>query len=378
MRQAITLFAGSIGPEGIPHSRFPSHTPQLIAGFALFWVLQIADHHLYFGDTPFANSLLPRIDGVFDFFSKHIDPHTGLVAGLPDDVWQYVDWVTTWGATDAHPDKGVPTAGRKSNCHTFFSMLYAYTLGQAAQLARAVGRPHLADEWDACISPVVRGIRAHCFDGRYFTDSTVDACAGQEDVHSQHCQVFAVLSGAARAGPGSVADPKKLLSEAFAPDSTLSKCSYVMKFYALRAMALAGDDVYEAYWPRAWDPWRHMLRNNLSTWEEDDVRQRSDCHAWGSVPVYEYCTEVAGVRPVAAGCGKVLFRPRLRLTESLEAKVALGRENVAMVRWVTGESGEVKVSLELEKEVEVVTQLPGLEVVEHGVVGKVELVWRKD
>jgi hypothetical protein len=120
-----------------------------------------------------------------------------------------------------------------------------------------------------------------------------------------------------------------------------------MKFYALRAYALAGDDAYEAFWVCVWDPWRAMLADNLSTWKKDDVRQRSDCHAWGSVPVYEYCTELAGIRPIALGSAKVLFKPRVRLSESVEAKVALGRENLATVSLSTRAGGKKHIELRL-------------------------------
>lgn len=359
MRQAITNFASSVTPEGLTQSRFPSHVPQIIAGFSLYWILQVCDHHLFFGDTPYARSFLPRIDGVLDFFASHTDA-LGLVSGLPPDVWQYVDWVTTWGATDEHPDKGVPTSGRKSNRHTYFSMLYSFVLQKAAQLVRAVGRPGHADEYEARSASLLRAIRTHCFDGRFFTDSTADVADAL--AYSQHCQVFAVLCGAS---PPS--DSARLLTESFA-EPRFSKCSYVMQFYALRAFALAGDDTYEAAWARVWSPWRAMLANNLSTWEEDDVRQRSDCHAWGSVPVYEYCTELAGVQPTAPGATKLLFKPRVRLSEAIEAKVALGKDNLATVNWSTGVGGEKRIELQLEKAVEVISQLPGGGKEEHGVV----------
>lgn len=131
---------------------------------------------------------------------------------------------------------------------------------------------------------------------------------------------------------------------------------------------MAGDDVYEGQWKRVWEPWRAMLGNNLSTWEEDDVRQRSDCHAWGSVPVYEYGTELAGIRPIAPGCAKLLFKPRVRLSEAVEAKVALGRDNIATVSWSTGAGGEKEIELRLEKKVEVVSQLPRGAEEEQGVL----------
>lgn len=414
MRQAITSFGASVLSEGLTQSRFPSHVPQIIAGFPLYWVMQVCDHHLYFGDAAFSRSFLPRIDGVLDFFDQHVNAR-GLVSGLPSDVWQYVDWVTTWGATDDHPDKGVPTAGRATNCHTFFSMLYAIVLRQAAGLARAVGRPGHADEYETRADSLVAAIKTHCYDGRFFADTTTDALTSSgPTAYSHHCQVFAVLCGACGEN-----DRVRLLTESFAAEAgRFSKCSYVMQFYALRAFSLAGDQAYETFlWPRVWQPWRGMLANNLSTWEEDDVRQRSDCHAWGSVPIYEYCTELAGVQPIAAGAGKILFKPRLRLTNRLDAKVCLGANNVASVAWqvvssgnahgpmvndaapvgpgvVHGESrntpdedsergistqdGAYKVVLQLERPVVVVSELPGGSNVDHGLVSHIALTWRPE
>ncbi|KAJ5174586.1 Bacterial alpha-L-rhamnosidase [Penicillium canariense] len=367
MRQAITNFAASVTPNGLTQSRFPAHVPQVIAGFSLYWILQVCDHHLYFGDTRFARGFIPRIDGILDFFDAHIDD-LGLVSGLPQIVWQYVDWVTTWGATDDHPDKGVPMSGRKSNRHTYFSMIYAWTLQKVACLVRDLGRPGHAAEYEARAVSLVDAIRAHCYDGQFFTDSTADVA--DELSYSQHCQIFAVISGAASSD-----DSVRILTQSFKSDR-FSKCSYMMRFYAFRALTLAGEDIYESFWESMWAPWRKMLANNLSTWEEDDVRQRSDCHAWGSVPIYEYCTEVAGVQPIAAGSAKIFFKPRLRLTQALEAKVALGRDNLATVSWKSGSDNEKIVELRLEKPVEVVSQFPGAKRQEHGVVDHLSFVFK--
>ncbi|KAJ5090787.1 Bacterial alpha-L-rhamnosidase [Penicillium argentinense] len=359
MRQAMTNFAASVTPSGLTQSRFPSHVSQVIAGFSLYWILQVCDHHLYFGDTLFARSFLPRIDGVLDFFHTHTD-ELGLVSRLPQEVWQYVDWVATWGATDEHPDKGVPTSGRKSNRHTYFSMLYAWVLQKVAGLVRDVGRPGHAAEYEARAESLLVAIRTHCYDGEFFTDSTSDLA--DELSYSQHCQVFAVICGAAKEE-----DSVRILTESFT-NNRFSKCSYMMRFYAFRAIALAGNDLYDRFWDDMWAPWRGMLAKNLSTWEEDDVRQRSDCHAWGSVPIYEYCTELAGVQPISHGCSKISWRPRLRLTGELYAKVMLGKDNSANVSWYTTSCGRKSVNLSLAKPVEVVSRMPGGNEEEHGVV----------
>ena len=304
--------------------------------------------------------------GVLEFFASHVDD-LGLISNLPEDVWQFVDWVTTWGATQKHLDKGVPTSGRESNRHTFFSMLYAYVLNRAAKLARDLGRPGHASEYDLRAQKIQKAIRDHCYDGAFFTDSTSDVA--EDLAYSQHCQVFAVLSDTAPQN-----DRARLLKESF-NDPKFSKCSYAMLFYAFRAFAKAGDEVYEGFWPRMWDPWRKMLANNMTTWEEDDVRQRSDCHAWGSVPIYEYSTELAGIQPISAGCSKILFKPRLQLSDSVTAKVALGRGNLASVSWAIHGSNEKRVSLKLSRPIEVISQLPGADQEQHGIIDSLTLVF---
>lgn len=247
-------------------------------------------------------------------------------------------------------------------------MLYAYVLKQAAQLVRQVCRPGYAEEYESRAEALVTAIQKHCYNGQFFTDSTVNVA--DELSYSQHCQVFAVLCGA-----GAPEDRARLLSRSFSYPR-FSKCSYMMRFYALRAFALAGDETYEAFWPQAWDPWRKMLTNNLSTWEEDDVRHRSDCHAWGSVPIYEFCTELAGIKPLAPGCSRVLFKPRVGLSEAISAKVALGRDNVASVSWTTGENGEKHIKLQLETPAALTCQLPGQLEVDHGVIDCLTLEYK--
>ncbi|KAG8631818.1 hypothetical protein KVT40_000958 [Elsinoe batatas] len=364
MRRTISNFAASITADGLPQSRYPSQVPQIIAGFALYWILQVNDHYLYFGDADYTKSFLPRIDGVLSYFGAHVNEQ-GLVAGLPEDVWQFVDWVTTWGATDTHPDKGVPTSGRSGNLHTYFTLLYAYVLRCAADLVQGLGRSGVADEYRQRAIALSVAARKNCFNGRFFTDSTADI--DDDSAYSQHCQVFAVLAGACQG-----LDIAALLENSFA-NSAHSKCSYMMMFYAFRAFKAAGDDAYNKLWQTAWDPWRNMLTKNLTTWEEDDVRQRSDCHAWGSVPLYEYCTELAGVEPVAPGCKEIVFSPRITLSEAVEAKVMLGRNNSAVVKWSRDSKGATTVELRLDQPVIVTSRLPGEEPKRQGLISTLSL-----
>lgn len=353
-RHAIRLFTASAisFPGGtLTQSRFPSHILQIIAGFPLYYIMSVCDHYLYFGDRSFVLQLLPTIYGILQWYDSHIDS-LGLVSGMPDTVWQYVDWVTTWSASDEHPDKGVPTAGRKSNRHTFFSLLYAYALGQVVQLLEWIGRPGMAEEYKITRENVNRAVRKHCYDAEsgMFTDSTTaESLAHDLPAFSQHCQVFAVLSGAA-----ADLDQNALLTNAFTRPG-ISKCSYVMLFYAFRAMSHIGQGAYERFYPQIIQNWHRMIDNNMTTWEEDDVRQRSDCHAWGSVPIYEFATEIAGVHVVGPGSSRIRWHPR-RLVNTLEATVCIG-DKQAKVEWsAKDERKEARISFQKPVELEVMIE----------------------
>lgn len=365
MRQVIRGFAVSPNYEGIVEARYPSHVHQYITGFALFWIFQIHDHMLHFADKDFVRPLLPIVDRVLDFFHSKVDQR-GLVSGVPPHHWQYIDWAFRWVGTDQHTDGGVPVAGRASNTHTYFTMLYAATLQRAEVVAIWAGRPSLAEEYTTRADALVEAIRGRCYDGRFFTDSTTDASEGYP--HSQHCQVWAIICGAM---PPNSEESRRILRAAFDVDSDFTKCSYAMMHYAFRAFSLAG--VYDEMWPRAWNPWRQMMEKNLSTWEEDEVSQRSDCHAWGSIALYEYPIEVAGVQPLEPGWTKVLFAPRLSLSRSIACQIAMGKSNVASVRWATDAQGVKDITLKLKEPADVGSRLPNGRTAEHGVICEVRL-----
>ena len=342
MRQAIQGFAASVTAEGLIESRYPSHVHQIITGFCLFWILELKDHMLYFNDPSFIRPFFPIAHRILDYFEAHVDAR-GLVSGLPTNYWSYVDWAVEWVSTEDHPDGGVPFAGRKTNTHTIFSLLYAYALEEASKLVQWLGQPEFATTYQKRRQALLEAVRKHCWNGEYYTDTSLDACTGQHDL-SQHVQCFAVLTGAAPPE-----QHKALLHGAFTTPGFV-KMSYAYTHYTLRAFAAAG--MYEEMWESVWKPYRQMLANNLSTWEEDDVRHRSDCHAWGSLALYEYPAEVAGVQPLTPGWSTISWNPRTRILARFRAKVTAGRDNVGTVSWDT----QSKIAtLELEKPCDVMT-----------------------
>ena len=59
------------------------------------------------------------------------------------------------------------------------------------------------------------------------------------------------------------------------------------------------------------DLWRDYVRTGLRTpLEAPGARARSDCHAWGSHPIYHLLTGVAGIKPASDGFASVRIAPQ--------------------------------------------------------------------
>jgi hypothetical protein len=57
--------------------------------------------------------------------------------------------------------------------------------------------------------------------------------------------------------------------------------------------------------------WFDLEKVGFKTTVERPDPSRSDCHAWGSHPIYHYFASILGIRPVGPGFEKVMIRPQL-------------------------------------------------------------------
>ncbi|KGO46272.1 Bacterial alpha-L-rhamnosidase [Penicillium expansum] len=341
-RQAIIQLHNSYSPEvGLTASRAPAHQLQLIPHFSLFWICMISDHFGYFNDAKFVRQFLPVCDGVLDSFARRIDSTLGLIR-LSDssEQWDFVDWADSWKPL------GIPPAAVRTGFASFTNMLYAYTLKRISEVLLSVGRPGVAEEYQLRADATLLALKVHCFDGHFFTDGLASDADCDND-YSQHGQVWAVLSGAAT---GDLA--YDIISEctAVSGSKSFTATSTAMSFYTLRAISMVGGSLYDERFHKFWGPWKEQLSNGLTTWLEDTVSQRSDCHAWGSSPIYEFTTEVAGVRMGTAGWKTMTFHPRVGLFPTLDVKVPFGlpgSSGIAHVHWES-EGSTIKVSLSLK------------------------------
>lgn len=304
IRKGLRDFQESRRPDGLTLSRAPTARKQRIPGFALHYIFMIRDWMRYDGDPAFVRELMPTVEGILDWFADRMQ--NGIVG--PCGAWSYVDWVKGWGY-------GLPSADRALSVYNF---MYICALEDAADLAAFAGRPQPADGWRARAAALRTAAREAFYDPacRYFANT-------DRGGFSLHPQVWAVLADVVTGD-----EARDLLIRA-TDDKNLPPCSYSMMFFVFRALEKAG------LYPRAYqllDGWRTMLRKHCTTWVEDDVTERSECHAWGALPIYEFAVGILGVRPEADATARIAVRPLPAPVAQAEGTVSTSRGRVSVRR----------------------------------------------
>lgn len=293
-RQCMEHFRRSQRPDGMLNDSYPNTRFNVIPTFSIFYILMLHDHMMYFGDKDFLREHLGCMDGVLQYFNRNLRSD-GIVGQLGTinvglRYWSFIDWSPVWMATS-----GMPPAGLMGPL-TIESLLYVLGLQKAAEILDYMGRPDTAQEYRNRAEVVQTAVRAFCRDEHgLFMDSP------GIPMYSVHSQVFAILTDTVSLDEG-----KRLLADALDQSDKFAQCSISMYFYLFRALEKVG--LYERT-SKLWDLWRDMLKNHLTTCVENDTDQRSDCHAWGSMALYELPAVILGVRPAAPGFKAATIQP---------------------------------------------------------------------
>ncbi|MBR1741428.1 MAG: hypothetical protein IJ733_06070, partial [Lachnospiraceae bacterium] len=269
-KQCMNAFRTADRADGLLNCSAPDVGENVIPGFPIYYIGMLYDHMKYFQDKDWISGHLPLVEGILDFFHRHLDAR-GLVmrvGGVNDGkgFWSFIDWTKEWDAAN-----GVPKAVFYGPV-TMESFLYLYGLLMAKELFRFAEREEMFEER---AEKLKEALRSFCMD-----EEGVFLDGPGIRMYSQHCQVFAVLTDTV-----SIKEGAGLLRKTLEEKDRFSQCSVAMRFYLFRALEKCG--LYDLT-KELWKPWRKMIGQNLTTCAEDELGGRSDCHAWGSLFLYEF------------------------------------------------------------------------------------------
>lgn len=281
--KALESFAWSLAYPGQISSRYPTWHEQNIPTFNLIWIGMLHDAWLY-GDATLVRRLLPAMRAIRETFRTKVDA-SGRVTAVPG--WNFMDWVPTW--VEGEPP-GV-TTGESAVA----AWLVAYAFGMCAELEDWAGEPALAARdrelarrvaegcdmyWDER-----RGLYRDCHDGALF---------------SEHTQVLALLSGLVPAHRVN----RLLDGLTQAPD--LARTTVYFSHYLFEVSARFHRPELIT---RRLGFWSDLPRQGFTTVPESPEPSRSDCHAWGSHPLFHRLATILGIRPAAPGFAAVRITP---------------------------------------------------------------------
>ena len=287
MRNALELIDQSRIPEGLTLGRAPSFIPQVTPPFSLYWIAMVHDYFMHRSDDEFIRQFVPGIRSVLDWFERRMDS-TDLLGPL--NWFNFTDWTTGFQV-------GTPS-GADTGHSALLSLNYAYALDRASELFLYLNLKSEGRQYALRAKEVKQAVYQSCWNSAKGLLS--DTPGGK--LFSQHTNIFGILSGAI---PES---SSKTVMQSILNDNELIKCTIYYKFYLFRALVQAG--MPEAYLDQL-QPWKEMLHKGLSTFEEGDYDERSDCHAWGASPNYDLLSIVCGINPGCPGFKTVSITPAL-------------------------------------------------------------------
>jgi len=319
----------------------PRYDASVIPGFSIYYILMLYDHMMYFGDKELLENHMPTVEGILQFFHRNRNSkgYVEKIGGLNGKArfWSFIDWAVEWENTT-----GIPPAVLKGPV-TMESLLYILGLQKAAKIAEYLDRKEQSALLMQRAEQVQEAVRTFCT-GK---DGMLQDGPGIEE-YSQHTQVFAVLTDTV-AGE----QAKENLRKTILYKEKYSQCSVAMVYYLFRALEKTGMyELTESYW----NIWQRMIDKYTTTCVEDEVQERSECHAWGALILYELPSVILGIRPSAPGYEKMEVKPVPGYLKSARGQV-ITPKGMVNVEWYR-ENKEIHIKLEtsegkVEKEMEV-------------------------
>ena len=304
VRRTIEAYDWARLTDGLVPFSFPARDRQEGATYTLCYLMTYGDYALWHANAGWLKARLPGIRHSLNGLSLY-ENADGLLVGLPG--WCFVDWVPKWSKEHRGCAPDGETGSR--NPSAVNNLLYLNALRAAALVERAVGDAAMEAYWTARARRLSRAIADRFWDERRgLVADTLDRTS-----FSEHAQALAIL------GDALDAEKAKRAFEGLVSSDDLSRCTVYFSHHLFKTYFKFGrGDLFL----KRLDLWRGYVKMNLTTpLEAPGDNARSDCHAWGSHPLFHLHAGVAGVRPSAPLFRRVRVSPSPGDLRRVKAKV---------------------------------------------------------
>ncbi|MEI8288965.1 MAG: alpha-L-rhamnosidase C-terminal domain-containing protein [Verrucomicrobiota bacterium] len=346
-KRAIELFDFSRRNWGFVNERYPSFLAQHSPTFSLIWAIMLNDYAFWRNDPEFVRARAIGLRSMLEHFEPYVNGD-GLLENLPG--WPFMDWVPQWKTGNA-PDavNGVSALN---------NLLYVYALQKSAAVEDSLGEPLLAQRLRAKSARTAAAVRAKFWDES--RGLLADNLAHTE--FSEHGQCLALLSDTLTGDPARRCFGQLLA----APD--LKRTTIYFSFYLMETWQKfgRGDLILERL-----GFWKDLVRQGLKTPVEAPGDTRSDCHAWGSHPLFHLHASIAGIRPASPGFRTVRIAPEPGELPKIQSRTPHPDGDIALD--LTFKAGRCRGRVELPAQITGVFVWQGREQKLNGGVNSIDL-----
>ena len=296
LRRGIRILAGQATPDGLTYGHAPTMAHScVLPDFALIWILTLWDDYWQTGETTMFERHHDRVSTILEYFRRHTNPQTGLVAFDPR-YWLFLDW------TDIQKE-GQPA---------LLNLWLLQTLQKLGLLLRACRWRGDFEGVAAWKRRLTTAIRRHLLDRDGLVCDGFNARGKRSKKKSLQAQTLAWMCNL----PG--LNRKKALRDILLPwvrqdQVTHAPPSSYWCGYPLELLSRHGhgEDVVRFIQRR----WKQMAEFG-SCFENFDPRPKgrdmlSHSHAWSAHPLYLLMQILGGIRQTAPAWREITFQPVL-------------------------------------------------------------------
>ena len=281
------------GETKLMKSAYPSRFNFDMGSWSLAWIQSLHDYYFFRGDAEFVASFIGDIEGVLNFYDRHINEENQLIGSVNNQ--NFMDWSITTGS--------IPRANEEGDIvnSTMLSLFYLHTLDCTLKIYKELGVTELVDKW----SPKAEALRKGIFESSWNTEKQLLVDTPNTEVYSQHSNILAILTDVIP-----VAEQEDLLLRIINEKVFEEYASSWFSFFLFKAMEKTNrQDLFL----ENLGLWENFIAMGHTTIGETSFasHDRSDCHAWSAHPAMYLLRFTAGVYPKNKGFEEVLIQPNL-------------------------------------------------------------------